>query len=219
MNKELPKTNRELSVMIRRSFKRDVTIPGSVFGFGVNDSDYLVSPVINGKQVRCPAYRSWCDMLRRAREEKFQQKHKTYIGVTVCDEWRSFMAFREWWLDNHVDGWHLDKDIIGNGKEYSKYKCIYVPSWLNCFLINNGARRGDFPLGVSFAKRHKKYASDCRNPLTGSGFRVGYFDSANEAHEAWVRKKISFAYELKSRIEDIDARIFPRVIEVISNAK
>ena len=129
------------------------------------------------------------------------------------------MAFRDWWLENHVDGWHLDKDIIGNGKEYSKDKCIYVPSWLNCFLINNEARRGDFPLGVSFAQRHKKYASDCRNPLTGSGFRIGYFDSTNEAHEAWVRAKISFAYELRPRIEAIDARIFQGVIEVILNAK
>lgn len=219
MNKESQKNNRDLSVMIRESFRKKVTLSGYVFGFGVNDADYIVSPRINGKQVRCPAYKSWCDMLRRALDEKYQQKYKTYIGVTVCDEWRSFMSFREWWLENHVDGWHLDKDLIGNGKEYSKDKCIYVPSWLNCFLINNGARRGDLPLGVSFAKRHKKYASDCRNPLTGNGFRIGYFDSASDAHEAWVMKKLSFAYELKDRIEDIDARIFQRVIEVIKDAK
>lgn len=217
--KELPKTDREISVMIRESFNKTISSSGYVFDFGVNDADYLVSPRIDGKQVRCPAYKSWCDMLRRACDGKYQQKYKTYIGVTVCDEWRSFMAFRDWWLKNHVDGWQLDKDLIGNGKEYSKDKCIYVPSWLNCFLINNEARRGNLPLGVSFAKRHKKYASDCRNPLTGSGFRIGYFDSPDEAHEAWVRSKISFAYELRPRIEAIDARIFQRVIEVILNAK
>lgn len=40
------------------------------------------------------------------------KKWPSYIGVTVCDEWRSFMKFREWWLENHVDGWQIDKDLL-----------------------------------------------------------------------------------------------------------
>ncbi|MGL5564691.1 MAG: hypothetical protein ACRDC4_03065, partial [Plesiomonas sp.] len=65
-----------------------------VKGFGINDADYVIGPVVNGKRVMCKAYNTWSGIINICYSEEHQKKHSTYIGVTVCDEWRSFMSFR-----------------------------------------------------------------------------------------------------------------------------
>lgn len=190
-----------------------------VHGFGVNDADYEVKPVVDGKQVRCHAYESWCAMLRRVFDDKYQQKHKTYIGTTICDEWRSFMAFREWWLRNYVDGWHLDKDLLTDDRQYSPDKCLYVPAWLNIFTTGSDSNRGKFPIGVSYEKSSGLFEASCNNPETGRKSRVGRFKTPEAAHLAWRARKLEYAAQMKNEMDAIDERIYHRVVDIINRAK
>ena len=182
-----------------------------VCGIGVSDADYVVESIINGRRVKCPAYRSWMSMLKRCYSAKYHSRYPTYIGVEVCDEWLTFMAFRKWWVENHVDGWQLDKDLLSDNRIYSPEACIFVPSWLNSFTIDSGAARGELPIGVWFYRRRRKFKSRCRHPL-GKNEYLGHFSSPDEAHAAWLARKLEIANELKHLMDDIDARIFPRVI-------
>lgn len=98
-----------------------------VFGVGTNDADYLTNPTINGKQTKCSIYRTWQSMLMRCYSDKFQAKHPTYTGCSVCDEWLTFSSFRRWMIAQNWQGKQLDKDIRVNGnKVYSPETCCFV---------------------------------------------------------------------------------------------
>lgn len=189
-----------------------------VCGVGNNDADYAVNPRINGKRGMCPAYQAWTDMLNRAYSPKVHERQPTYIGTNVCEAWKSFMNFRAWWLDHHVVGYQLDKDIISDDNLYSPETCIYIPSWLNKFTTNSGAARGELPVGVSYHKPSGKYSAQCSHPF-GEYEYLGYYLDAEQAHQAWRNRKLKIAAELKSKMDDIDVRIYPRIIEIISNSK
>ena len=190
-----------------------------VYGFGVNDADYAVRPTINGKMVICAAYSAWSSMITRCYSEKHQKKWQTYIGVTVCDEWRSFMAFREWWLENHVDGWQIDKDLLTDNRQYSPESCIYIPSWLNTFTIGCDSTRGEFPIGVDYHKKSNSFRSRCRNPANGSREEITGFKTPEDAHLAWRARKLEYAAQMKNEMDAIDERIYPRVVEITNRAK
>ena len=190
-----------------------------LYGIGVNDADYMTNPMANGVMLWDPAYKAWSNMLKRAYSPRFHEKQPTYSDVTVCKEWHSFSAFREWWLDNYREGFSLDKDLllVGN-KEYSPNACIYVPRWLNNFTIDSGALRGEFPIGVSIRKQAGKYRSRCRNPITGKLCYLGCFTTPEEAHEAWLNYKLALADQLKPAMDAIDKRIHPNVVTIIKAA-
>jgi len=67
-----------------------------VCGVGINDADYEVQPIINGKRVMCPFYAKWVGMLERCYSEKFQNKWPTYIGCYVILDWIYFSNFKYW---------------------------------------------------------------------------------------------------------------------------
>ena len=82
-------------------------------------------------------YKTWCNMLERCYDEKYQEIHPTYIGCTVCDRWLLLSNFveditkidgYELWLTNPNKRISLDKDIKSNGenKEYCLEECMLV---------------------------------------------------------------------------------------------
>lgn len=190
----------------------------AVYWVGVNDADYLISPRLHGVKARCPAYTSWFSMLQRAICPKFHARSPSYIGVTVCREWLSFMAFRRWWITNHVGGYSLDKDLLGDSRQYGPRTCIFVPTWLNTFTNDCKSVRGDSPLGVDFYKPNMKYRARCEHPF-GRHEHLGYFNTADAAHLAWKSRKLEIAEEIKPRIDEIDTRIYPRIVSIIEVAK
>ena len=188
-----------------------------LFGVGTNDADYVTTPTVDGVSLRDPAYRAWVNMLIRAYDPKFHDKHPTYSDVTVCKEWHSFSAFRAWWLDNYKEGFSLDKDLLVPGnREYGPDACVYVPQWLNNFTIDRGAGRGELPIGVCLNKLAGKYQSNCSNPITGKNHNLGYFTTPEEAHEAWLDFKLSIADRLKKEMDRIDNRIYNNVRTIIN---
>ena len=209
----------ELSLWIEANYPATaISIAGRkpLFGVGENDAHYATQPTVDGKQIKDPAYLAWAGMLKRAYDPKYHARYPTYVGVTVCEEWHSFSAFRTWWLANYRDDGHLDKDllVVGN-REYSPWSCLYVPQWLNTFTIDSGASRGEFPIGVCLDKRSGKYQSECCNPITGKQCYLGYFTTPEAAHDAWLNYKLALADQLKPDMDTIDQRIHPNVVTII----
>lgn len=162
---------------------------------GVNDCGYPVTvyAVINGRKTQlwiCPFYRVWTDMLKRCYSPKYQSHQPTYIGCSVAPEWHSFSTFREWMALQDWEDKQIDKDIISHGnKVYSPIFCVFVSAELNSFLTDSAAARGQWPIGVNWHNKTKKFASCCRNPFTGMRESLGYYDCPFTAHEAWRKRK------------------------------
>lgn len=213
--------NSDLSNCIRDNFKvRSLGSPRSlVFGFGVNDADYITTPIVSGKQLMCPAYRQWREIIRRAHSPKFHTKKPTYIGVSVCDEWRSFMAFRGWWVERQVDGWQIDKDLTTReNKIYSPEFCVFVPNWLNNFInVKKSDNKSGF-VGCSFDERTGMFKAQCQNPITGKNENLGRYRTAIEAGNAWRDRKLEIALECKGFMDSIDSRIYNTVLTEIQSS-
>jgi len=212
-------SNTEKSTHLERNFKAtklSLSRRKAVEGLGINDANYLTQPRIDGVRLICPAYRSWTDMLKRVYSAKFHAKQPTYLGVKVCDEWHSFMSFRKWWLGSQVDGFALDKDIASDDGVYSPDTCIFVPAWLNLFTTDCGVSRGEWPIGVCYRKERGRFQALCRNPASKKQEHLGYFGTPYEAHLAWRTRKLELALELKPKMDEIDGRIYPRIVEIIN---
>lgn len=186
-----------------------------IHGFGINDADYHVQPRVNGTQIVCPAYKTWKNMISRVHSPASLNKYPTYQWSSICNEWRSFMKFREWWLEHHIDGWHLDKDILSSECKYSPETCIYIPEWLNCFASGLRANTRDLPVGVSIHPQSGKYHSRCNNPISKKQEHLGLFLSAADAKRAWSERKKEFAMMIKIETDKIDERIYQSLIIAI----
>ena len=118
----------------------------------------------NGKYTKC--YQVWNSMLQRCYDEKVHKNRPTYINCEVCKEWLNFQNFAKWYYDNYyeIEGevMHLDKDILNKGnKIYSPETCIFVPQTINVLFTKRDNNRGDYPIGVSYNKKSKRFIARC----------------------------------------------------------
>ena len=184
-----------------------------VFGVGINDADYVtdVREIMNGKKVlvwRCPFYRTWVSMLERCYSEREHQRHPTYVGCKVCDEWLLFSNFKRWMEQQDWQGKQLDKDLLIEGnKVYSPETCIFVDVKINSFVTDNGATRGDYMIGVNLDKRRNKFQTRCCNPFTRKQEYLGLFTTELEAHLAWKTRKHELACQLADSEYVTDERL------------
>ena len=182
-----------------------------VCGVGVNDANYAVQPTIDGKQVDCPFYLAWRNMLKRCYDSRYQAKYPTYIGCEVAQEWHRFMAFRAWMVERDWQGRELDKDLLIPGnKVYSPRTCVFVSDGLNKFTTDRAADRGEWPIGVDWHKRDGKFRAQCNNPFSGKKEHLGYFTCPDEAHEAWRARKHELALQIAALHAD------PRIAAALS---
>lgn len=150
---------------------------------GIND---LLSPVkVDGKM--CKFYDVWTSMVQRCYSNKAQQKNQTYVGCTVCEEWKYLSNFKRWFDENYIEGFDLDKDILVEGnKIYSPDTCRFVPHYLNSILIYCKKARSELPIGVRLttgARRvNQTYTAQCSN---GFGKRLTKTFKTVEEAQAW----------------------------------
>lgn len=164
------------------SFKNPFT--PSVYGVGyLGIGDYEPSNE-GGRTVQ---YDAWASMLQRCYDVKVHEQFPTYAGVTVCEEWKCFQTFAEWYTENmpktSVDIWHLDKDLK-RSKRYSPNTCVIVPQEINVALVKGQARRNGLPIGVSYEICKGKYRARCQNG-TGKAVHLGYFQTPENAFIAY----------------------------------
>ena len=93
-----------------------------------------------------PAYRYWCDMLRRCYDPKFHKREPSYADCMVCDEWHNYQNFAKWFEENYYeidsDSLDLDKDLlVANNKLYSPKTCWFIPTGINRGFRNNTNRK------------------------------------------------------------------------------
>lgn len=186
---------------------------GLTYGWGINDADYPVflreyNGRTNGRQnVRviwsCPFYGRWKGMVERCHSEKFQAKQPTYIGCSVCEEWRYFSVFKAWMEQQDWEGNELDKDVLVRGnKIYSPETCYFVSSDVNKFFNDHSLRDKSCTLmGARQRKDTGKYNSHCHQLGDGPKY-LGQFETEAEAHEAWLVEKRRVAVILASRQTD-----------------
>lgn len=104
----------------------------------------------------------------------------------------------------------LDKDIIfPNNKVYSPETCAFVSGTTNNFVTARDASRGEWPLGVYWENQAEKYRAQCGNPFTKKREKLGYFNTPEEAHEAWRKRK----HELAQLVAETESD--PRVVEAL----
>ncbi len=78
------------------------------------------------------AHQHWKAMLRRCYCPNFLKVNPTYKGCVVDEEWHNFNKFYPWFVENYVEGYHLDKDIkAGRQKLYSPETCMFATQWDN----------------------------------------------------------------------------------------
>ena len=186
-------------------------------GVGVNDADYNVNEhdVVNGKRKivwQCPYYVVWSSMLVRCYSDKYQSKRPTYKDCNVCDEWVVFSNFKAWMEKQDWEGKHLDKDLLKEGnKVYSPEYCIFLDCKINSFVLDRGATRGKWLLGVSLTKDCHRFRARCSNPFTGKREHLGLFINELEAHLAWKTRK----HELACQLADSEYCNDPRLAEAL----
>lgn len=178
-----------------------------VCGVGINDSDYVTSreEIVDGKRKVvwvCPFYRTWSSMLKRC-YGKSKIKYPSYSGCSVCEKWHLFSNFKKWMETQKWEGKQLDKDIISPGnKIYSPENCCFVDSITNNFVLDRKADRGRYMIGVHFHKNIGKFMAQCSNPFLKKSEALGYFDTEQEAHQAWLKRKRELANLLSERQDD-----------------
>ena len=104
-----------------------------ILGVAINNGEYPSK--INNKKLK--QHRLWCDILKRCYDSEYLAKKPTYIGTKVCERWLDYANFYEDITKMEffgADGYHLDKDILGDGKEYYPENCCFVPLEVNALF-------------------------------------------------------------------------------------
>ena len=159
----------------------------------------------DGKWRNTWEYDRWQSMLRRCFDNKLKEKEPTYKDVTCCKRWLCFSYFledleilkQEYNWDDDIK-LNLDKDVLNkNNKIYSLENCVLVPQWINTLFIKCDASRGQYPVGVSYHKRDRKYQAHCN--INGKKINLGYYSTPQEAFNAY---KIAKENEIKKIAND-----------------
>jgi len=192
-----------------------------VHGVGITDVDYVVHKFetigyVDGKrkQKLIWFYLTWQHMLQRGYSSKYKEKRPTYKDCFVNKEWHLFSNFKSWMQEQKLEDkegnkLQLDKDILFEGnKEYSKEKCIFVPRYINTFITDRGAERGEWPIGVCWYKASGKFQALCNNGK-GKQIHLGYFNDPQEAHLTWktCKHKLALQYADELAKEGYDSRL------------
>ena len=180
-----------------------------VFGAGINDV-YLSADNLY-------VYQRWTRLLRRCYDPKYTNRFPTYQQCSVCDEWLVFSNFKAWFDDNYIEGYEIDKDIIGgNSKVYSPETCCFVPQEINKLLIKADSRRGQYPIGVSYHKKKNKYRVCLAHK--SKILHIGYFNTVEEAFNAYKADKEAYIKAIAKEYY-VQGKISKQVFEALLNYK
>lgn len=126
--------NKVWSIQIRKGEVKDKFAP-TVYGFGFIGNENIKQDVLTKK-----ASDLWRSMILRCYSTESNRSFASYADKTVCEEWRSFLLFKLWFIEkvnsgHYKEGWHLDKDLLFKGnKVYSPTTCVFIPKEINLAL-------------------------------------------------------------------------------------
>lgn len=155
----------------------------------INDADYTVFK--DGRH--CPFYRKWRGMIQRC-SSMYQEKYPSYIGCSISEEWHTFSKFKSWMEKQDWKGKSLDKDLLGDGKLYSKETCLFLPEEINKIVSD----KPSINKGVEFTPSGK-YRS--RVSLGGKYLSFGTYNTIEEAKKVSLTKKLEHLSTLIMKYE------------------
>ena len=173
----------------------------------IGEGEYKIKQ--NRKYTKC--YNTWKHMLERCFDEKFQIKRPTYKGCKVCAEWLNFQVFAEWFYNNYYEiegeAMCLDKDILVKGnKIYSPNTCVFVPNNINVLFTKSDKIRGEYPIGVSYNKRDKKFSAQCSIYNFEENKKeykyLGYYETPEQAFNSYKQFKENYIKQIADCYKD-----------------
>lgn len=127
------------------------------------------------------AFKRWSDMFLRCYDPYYlnNDKYIAYRDVVVCEEWHNYQVFAEWYYENYVEGFELDKDFLFVGNRvYSPQTCIFLPKRINIFIANKMRKRenssgGHAGISIRKLKNGITYVIKCNNFDTSEEIYLG----------------------------------------------
>lgn len=178
-----------------------------VCGVGVFDAPYAKTR----DELTRKAYRDWNNMLQRCYGKSNFPSKPAYKECVVCEEWHSFLKFREWFDENYIEGCFLDKDVLIKGnKIYSPNTCSYIPSFINTLLLNCRSARGKYPIG---AQKHK-HGFCVKLYKQGEQHYIGFYKNEEDAFLAYKKAKELYIQEVAQKYYD-NGEITKRVYDAL----
>ena len=162
------------------------------------------------------AYTTWHNMLVRCYSDKYHIEKSSYINCEVCEEWKNFQNFDEWFENNYyeIEGekMHLDKDILMKGnKIYSPDNCIFVPQKINDLFTKCDKSRGTLPIGTR-ETRHHTFESRCN--VMKKSIHLGNYKTPEEAFKAYKQFKENY---IKEVAEEYKGKIPTKLYKALYN--
>lgn len=150
-------------------------------------------------------YKTWQGMFVRCYSEKSKYKSPTYKDCLVVEDWHNFQNFAKWYDENYYELENevmcLDKDILKKGnKIYSPDTCVFVPRFINNLFIKSNSIRGDYPIGVTYDKRSKRFNSQCKN--RSGKHHIGTYNTPEEAFVAYKIFKEKLIKQIANKYRD-----------------
>lgn len=164
------------------------------------------SKLFNENGERTLSFNLWEFMLKRCYYDMDLQRYPTYRSCSVCDDWLYLTAFEEWVEANYYQCGNekmcLDKDILHkNNKIYSPETTIIVPARINVLFTKTNATRGEYPIGVCYKKKNKKFVAQVsklkdEQSHTKQQEYLGLYDTPEEAFQAYKLAKEAYIKEV-----------------------
>ena len=165
-------------------------------------------------------YSAWNNMLKRCYTKNYHIKQPSYKECSVDERWHNFQNFAKWCeaqigystVESNGLYYQLDKDILVKGnKVYSPETCCFVPSEVNNLIIFSNSARGEYPVGVTFHKRLKKYAANIS--LGGVQKHLGYFEEVSEAFNSYkIAKERYIKFVAEKYFGKIGENVYQKLI-------
>ena len=156
-------------------------------------------------------YACWRGMLERCYGNRCLSSYEDCI---VSEEFHNYSYFCSWinkQKGRYIKDYQVDKDILSDGcKIYAEDTCVLVPSEVNTFFAKSGAKRGKYPIGVSWCEKAKLFVSSYRN---GGDCKTSYHKDEWCAFLAYKKAKENRAKELANNwYGQIDDRVYDKLM-------
>lgn len=141
----------------------------------------------------------WRAMFKRCYETN--GNYLSYSDIEVCEDWHNFQNFAEWYNNNYIEGFDLDKDLKSRSgaKVYSPDTCCFLSPKLNKQLSNVYATKPK--------KEGKKYRA--KMSFNGVTYELGRFNCWKNAICMQVSARFSaIQSELRSTFGEDFIKIF-----------
>lgn len=162
------------------------------------------------------SYAKWYAMVARCKVGGcVQQRHPSYVGCTMSENFKDFQFFASWITQQvgyGIDGYQLDKDcLIEKNKLYSEDTCVLIPNGLNSFLTSKVQEDNKYSQGVTLHKPTGLF----RAKLGTNNEKVclGYFKTLEEASSVYRSAKEEDAYRWYNLLLRGDVLVDERVTE------